>query len=63
MQQCTLQEVNKELKKIGCRSKMHGKSIAENANLPDGKAAMNMFPSQPLTCTFSKTLFTTVSLL
>lgn len=43
IQQCTPQEMNKELKKIGCRSKMHGKFIAENAYQPDGKVT---FPSQ-----------------
>lgn len=38
--------MNKELKKIGCRSEMHGKFIAENAYQPDGKVAMNKFPRQ-----------------
>lgn len=38
--------MNKELRKIGCSSKMHGKSVAENAYHPDGKVAMNLFPRQ-----------------
>lgn len=63
IQQCTPQEMNNELKKIGCRSKMHGKFIAENVFQPMERLPLICFQGSLPTCTFSKVSFTTVRLL